>query len=51
MSHGPFGIKDFGPQSGTMASMATHAPGKHGIAATARNLATSTKPLSLCEEK
>jgi len=26
-------------------------PGKHGIAATARNLATSTKLLSLCEEK
>jgi uncharacterized protein (DUF1697 family) len=26
-------------------------PGKHGIAATARNWATSTKLLSLCEEK
>jgi uncharacterized protein (DUF1697 family) len=26
-------------------------PGKHSIAATARNLATSTKLLSLCEEK
>jgi uncharacterized protein (DUF1697 family) len=26
-------------------------PGKHGIAATARNLATATKLLSLCEDK